>query len=221
MMPSTNNADNTNDNERSAHSLKLTSPTQQKGSLYEQFASLFLQQAGMTLIAQNWLQPKVGELDLVMLQSAQPSDVSGQHQSQQTHWQAKVWDTLVFVEVKVRIQPEAYVQTGINDTQPYGYGDAMTSVTASKQKKLVKTANHFLQQHPEYHHCECRFDVVAFNLDVSRDRALQRLLINKTGMHCPSSTKVNADGKNLAQLDWTQWLPYINWVQGAFLAQAW
>ncbi len=48
--------------------LILTSPKQRQGSYFEQHALVFLQQQGLILIAQNWQQPKVGELDLVMLE---------------------------------------------------------------------------------------------------------------------------------------------------------
>ncbi len=64
--------------------LALTSPKQRQGSHFEQLACAFLQQQGLTLIAYNWQQPKVGELDLVMIESGQ------------------AWSTLVFVEVRQR-----------------------------------------------------------------------------------------------------------------------
>lgn len=43
------------------------------------------------------------------------------------------------------------------------YGDALLSVTPAKQRKLYHTAQHFLQQYPQYQHFECRFDVLAIN----------------------------------------------------------
>ena len=64
--------------------LTLTSPKQRQGSRFEQQACEFLQAQGLILIAQNWQQPKVGELDLVMLEKGQ------------------TWSTLVFVEVRQR-----------------------------------------------------------------------------------------------------------------------
>lgn len=64
--------------------LMLTSPKQRQGSYFEQQACEFLQERGLILVAQNWQQPKVGELDLVMLEKGQ------------------VWSTLVFVEVRQR-----------------------------------------------------------------------------------------------------------------------
>ena len=111
-------------------SLSLTSPKQRQGGRFEQLALEYLQLQGLTLIAQNWLAARVGELDLVMLDSGDS------------------WDTLVFVEVRQRKQGN--------------FGDAFTSVTLSKQRKIIKAASHFLRQHPKFATCECRFDVVAF-----------------------------------------------------------
>ena len=64
--------------------LTLTSPTQRQGSRFEQQACAFLQAQGLILIAQNWQQPKVGELELIMLEKGQ------------------AWSILVFIEVRQR-----------------------------------------------------------------------------------------------------------------------
>ena len=112
--------------------LVLTSPKQRQGSYYEQRACEFLQAKGLLLIAQNWQRPKVGELELIMLEPGQ------------------AWMTVVFIEVRQR--------------QRSVFGDAALSVTPSKQRKIIKTASHFLQQHTEYAQYDCRFDVVAFDL---------------------------------------------------------
>ena len=111
--------------------LTLTSPKQRQGSLFEQQACEFLQSQGLIVIAKNWQQPKVGELDLVMLEIG------------------SAWSTLVFIEVRQR--------------QYSGFGGAALSVTASKQRKVIKTAQYFLQQHPEYEDYDCRFDVIAYD----------------------------------------------------------
>ncbi|GAF54337.1 hypothetical protein JCM18900_12967 [Psychrobacter sp. JCM 18900] len=111
--------------------LILTSPKQRQGSRFEQQACEYLQAQGLRLVAQNWQQPKVGELDLVMIEIG------------------SAWSTLVFIEVRQR--------------KFSNYGDAALSVTASKQRKVIKAAQCFLQQHPEYAHYDCRFDVIAYN----------------------------------------------------------
>lgn len=56
---------------------------------------------------------------------------------------------LVWVEVRMR-------STGRFIT-------AQHSVDQKKQRKLANTALYFLATHPEYRHCHCRFDVVAFS----------------------------------------------------------
>lgn len=68
-------------------------------------------------------------------------------------------DVLVFVEVKFR--------------RSNRFGHAEEMVTASKQRKLIATAEHFLNNHTQYSHCACRFDVVAIEYDNSR-----KLIVN-------------------------------------------
>ncbi|WP_329741340.1 YraN family protein [Dyella sp. A6] len=58
-------------------------------------------------------------------------------------------DTVVFVEVRHR--------------QRAGHGDATTSVTRSKQEKLIRTAQLWLAAHPQYAQRPCRFDVVSYD----------------------------------------------------------
>ena len=149
--------------------LTLNSPTQRQGRRFEQQACDFLQAQGLMLIAQNWQQPKVGELDLVMVEKGQ------------------AWSTLVFIEVRQR--------------QRSGFGDAALSVTKNKQNKIIKAARYFLQQHPEYSECECRFDVIAYDTNMN----------------------TNANNKNKTN-DIKEILPeniQPEWLQGAFIASAW
>ncbi len=54
---------------------------------------------------------------------------------------------LIFVEVRLRNR---------ND-----YGSAAESVTATKQRRIVCAAQHFLAAHPRWQNSSCRFDVVA------------------------------------------------------------
>lgn len=58
-------------------------------------------------------------------------------------------DTVVFVEVRYR--------------KSASHGDAATSVTASKQVKLILAAQHWLAAHSQYARCSCRFDVVSYD----------------------------------------------------------
>ncbi|WAI86867.1 hypothetical protein SC65A3_00316 [Psychrobacter sp. SC65A.3] len=150
--------------------LMLTSPKQRQGSYFEQQACEFLQGQGLILIAQNWQQPKVGELDLVMLEKGQ------------------AWSTLVFVEVRQRQQSH--------------FGDAALSVTAAKQRKIIKAARYFLQQNPQYHKYECRFDVIAYNT------------MNKKNKNEANITLDNQPNQRLE-------INQPEWLQGAFITSAW
>lgn len=55
---------------------------------------------------------------------------------------------LIFVEVRQR--------------QSMGYGGAKASIGAKKQATLVRTAQAFLQQYPQWRDAPMRFDVIAF-----------------------------------------------------------
>jgi putative endonuclease len=56
---------------------------------------------------------------------------------------------LVFVEVRCRQNPR--------------FGSAAASVTLAKQRKLIRTAQFYLQTRGGLKHKPCRFDVVAFS----------------------------------------------------------
>ncbi|WP_312933090.1 YraN family protein [Pseudomonas sp.] len=56
-------------------------------------------------------------------------------------------DTVVFVEVRYRLHA--------------GYGGALASIDARKQRKLTLAASLFLQSEPRWADRPCRFDVVA------------------------------------------------------------
>ena len=58
-------------------------------------------------------------------------------------------DTLVFVEVRLRTHQ--------------AFANAAESVTIRKQQKIIKTAQHYLQQHRLTDKANCRFDVIAFS----------------------------------------------------------
>lgn len=143
----------------------LKSPTQRDGAYYEKMAAEFLQAQGLVLLSQNWQQPKVGEIDLVLLHLG------------------RSWHTLVFAEVRKRTVS--------------CYGDAITSITKAKQRKLIKTARYFMQHHPQYADLECRFDVIGFN-------PLQ------------STREPNRDSMGASKNE-----HYPEWIQGAFIASAW
>ena len=168
-----NNSNSKDSNKSTLHSLALTSPKQRQGSYFEQLACEFLQGQGLLLIAQNWNQPKVGELDLVMLETG------------------KTWSTLIFVEVRQR--------------RYSSFGDAALSVTAAKQRKLIKTAKYFLQQHSQYANYECRFDVIAYD----SESAIRQ--IDHEDTHSDTTASYNTNDTNH--------IP--EWLAGAFITKAW
>ena len=93
-----------------------------RGAAYEAQAAEFLKSAGFRIIDRNWACP-LGELDIV----------------------AQKGDTLVFVEVRARSNPD--------------YGSPAESVTRSKQAKLIKAAQAYLKaRRPEAE--SFRFDVI-------------------------------------------------------------
>ncbi|WP_299178110.1 YraN family protein [uncultured Neptuniibacter sp.] len=67
-------------------------------------------------------------------------------------------NTLVFVEVRLR--------------RNRNYGGAARSVTPSKQLKIIKTAQLFLQKNPQYNNNSCRFDVIAYEYDAAPSEPL-------------------------------------------------
>ena len=64
-------------------------------------------------------------------------------------------DTLVFVEVRMRSHSQ--------------FAQAAESVTPAKQKKIIKTAQYYLQQHQLTDKVNCRFDVIAFGDNTQPD----------------------------------------------------
>jgi len=63
-------------------------------------------------------------------------------------------DTVVFIEVRYRAST--------------AFGGPLASITASKQQKLIRTAQYFLQGKRVFHNASCRFDVIAMSGDVSQ-----------------------------------------------------
>ncbi|BFI97201.1 MAG: YraN family protein [Rhodanobacter sp.] len=57
--------------------------------------------------------------------------------------------TVAFVEVRYRVRA--------------GHGDALASITRSKQDKLIRTAQLWLAAHPQHAQRACRFDVVSYD----------------------------------------------------------
>ena len=63
-------------------------------------------------------------------------------------------ETLVFVEVRYRNRSD--------------FGGSAESITATKQRRVVATAMHYLQHSQSHAHPACRFDVVAISKNMHR-----------------------------------------------------
>lgn len=177
------------ENDKKADSpLTLTSPKQRQGSYFEQQACAFLQQQGLVLIAHNWQRPKVGELDLVMLETG------------------SAWSTVVFIEVRQRLRSN--------------FGDAALSITAAKQRKIIKTAKYFLLQYPEYSNHDCRFDVIAYNIDKNFDRCANEIIDNEHAMSDDRDSDSNLS-LELGVVPKVKPIYQPQWLRGAFIAKAW
>lgn len=97
-----------------------------EGSTQEDRARAFLERAGLRFIDAN-IGFRSGEIDLLMEHG----------------------DTLVFVEVRARNNPE--------------FGGAAASVGPRKQRRLATAAGLVLARHPRWQQRPCRFDVVAID----------------------------------------------------------
>ncbi|WP_126330075.1 YraN family protein [Moraxella cuniculi] len=112
-----------------------------QGAFYETQAQLILCQAGLQIVATNFIATGIGEIDII----ATPSQQS----------------LLIFVEVRSRKKSQ--------------FGTAADSISPTKQGRIYRTAEYFLQQHPEYAEYECRFDVLLF--DVMADGVVHEWLV--------------------------------------------
>jgi putative endonuclease len=99
------------------------------GQVGERVVAQWLRAQGWGVLAERW-HCRLGELDIV---AAEPASKSPDQ-------------TIAFVEVKTRRSRNWDL-------------NGLLSITPSKQKKLVKTAQLYLVAHPEFEMCPCRFDV--------------------------------------------------------------
>ncbi len=119
----------------------MATTTKALGDEAEAQALAFLQAAGLRLVARNFRTPGRGggEIDLIMREPARatPATVGGEA-------------TLVFVEVRRRRHAR--------------FGGAAASVSATKQRRIVFAAQHFLSRmgrgNLHWQPPPCRFDVV-------------------------------------------------------------
>ena len=101
--------------------------TRQKGQHYETVAADYLTSLGYEILDRNWRFHR-NEIDLI----------------------AREGETLVFIEVKARLDPT------------HGYG--MQAVDHKKQQRIRKVAAaYLLQNHYSFYQTPCRFDVISID----------------------------------------------------------
>ncbi|MHA3079100.1 YraN family protein [Acinetobacter sp. ANC 5502] len=69
-------------------------------------------------------------------------------------------EQLIFVEVKARASTT--------------FGEASESISFNKQRKVIRTAEHFLLEHTEYQNFSCRFDVICIQAQQQIAKMLQQ-----------------------------------------------
>ncbi len=144
----------------------MSKNTTKLGAYYEQQALRLILDKGYQIVATNFSYPKVGEIDIV---------AEGSYQNRLGSYKV-----LIAIEVKARSSK--------------AYGGAVQMVTTSKQRKIIKTMQYFVQQYPSYQNHDIRFDVIAFDEINKHDKtALGDVADN------------NIDGQ-------------VTWIEAAFLA---
>ncbi len=68
------------------------------------------------------------------------------------------------IDLIMRDQEEV-VFVEVRERSPSDFASALESVTKAKQRKIIKTAMHYLQKLQWFDKVHCRFDVVAFDDD--------------------------------------------------------
>lgn len=117
----------------------MTRTKQQKtGDFYENLACEFLQKNACQIIITNYAVPNVGEIDIIA-------------QCDKVLPTGKIYPTLLCVEVRARRHNR--------------FASAIETVTKTKQKRLIATMSHFLQQNAQYANFDVRFDVLAFDFN--------------------------------------------------------
>jgi putative endonuclease len=126
----------------------MTTPRKQLGELGERVAEANVLLNTFTILARNWRAGSSGEIDLIASRSPE----------RLLFCQNPHEPLLVFIEVKTRLA----------STRHEGLEDALVAVSTAKQRQIVRLAERFLHQNPQWHDAQVRFDVIA----VSWPRAL-------------------------------------------------
>ena len=98
---------------------------------------------------------------LLFLQSQQYQYVNKNYHSRfgEIDLIVKRGNELVFVEVKAR--------------SAGSYAEACEVISYSQQRKIIKSAQFFLQRYPNYYNFDCRFDVICFDFPQKLAKTVQ------------------------------------------------
>ena len=116
--------------------------TKSIGDFYENRAIDWIKSEHLTVIARNYNVPKVGEIDIIA-------------ESVDTLANGRIRKTLVFIEVRARKRGQ--------------FASGVESITTDKQRKIIQSAMHFLQEFDEFNGHDCRFDVIVFDYKDGED----------------------------------------------------
>lgn len=128
-----------------------TPNTQQIGTWGEQLVAQWLCSQGWQIL-QHQYRTRWGEIDLIALHPGL-ANVSGEA-------------TLIFVEVKTR-------------SRHNWDNEGLLAITATKQEKLITSAQYFLSQFPELANYPCRFDVALVRWDRSNPPIHQQTVVHQ------------------------------------------
>lgn len=115
------------------------------GDVYERLACDFLLANGCQIVTTNYVAPRLGEIDVIAVCNKQLPN-------------GRSYPTLLCVEVRARRHKH--------------FASASESVTKAKQKRLIATMSHFLQNFEQYQEFDVRFDVLAFDIRPTCDESV-------------------------------------------------
>lgn len=117
------------------------------GEQAEAVAAAYLSEHGLDIVATNYHVLGAGEIDIIAVE--------------QCPHRRGVRETLVFVEVRARKHGD--------------YATSLETITPTKQKRIIKTAEVYLQRHPHFANHDCRFDVIGFDFCGQRLPSVQEI----------------------------------------------
>lgn len=75
------------------------------------------------------------------------------------------WPGVGEIDLIMKADHESYVFVEVRYRQSNDYGESAATISKTKQRRIIKTAQHYLQKHELTNKVYCRFDVVAFETD--------------------------------------------------------